>query len=195
MGQLIVTEFVTLDGVAEAPGGGDHPHAGWTFKDVPFNLAAYELKGREQEEAAALLVGRRSWQDFHPVWPTMDEFARYNALPKYVVSTTLTDADVAATSWQPMTLLRSLDDIARVKDATDGQLQVHGSLTLAQNLAAADLVDRYHLLVFPLLLGSGKRLFADDAEKQKLSLVSSRSFDNRITELILDVQGNEGNAS
>lgn len=187
MGQLIVTEFITLDGVVEAPGGGSHPHGGWTFKDVEFDEAAYALKGQEQEEAAALVVGRRSWEEFHPIWPTMQDFERYNALPKYVVSTTLSEDQVAASAWQPMTLLRSVDEVAAVKEQTAGQLQVHGSPTLAQGLAAAGLVDRYHLLQFPVLLGSGKRLFSDAADKQRLSVVSSTTYPNGINQLVLDV--------
>lgn len=188
MGTLTVTEFMSLDGVVDSPGGGDHPRAGWSFQEVPFDEAAYELKGREQEEAAALLVGRVSWQDFHPVWPTMPEFERYNAIPKYVVSTTLTDAEVAASDWQPMTLLRSLEDVALLKDRMDGEIQVHGSPTLAQGLAAAGLVDRYHLLVFPLVLGGGKRLFAaDGADFARLDLVDQASYANGIQKLCYDV--------
>ena len=187
MGQLIVTEFITLDGVVEAPGGGEHPHGGWTYKDVEFDEAADARKGREQEEAAALIGGRRSWQEFHPIWPTMADFERYNSLPKYVVSTTLTEDEVAASAWQPMTLLRSVEEVAAVKERTDGQLQVHGSPTLAQSLAAAGLVDRYHLLQFPVLLGSGKRLFADSADKQRLSVAGATTYPNGITQLVLDV--------
>ena len=129
-------------------------------------MAAYELKGREQEEAGALLVGRVSWDAFHQVWPTMKEFARYNEIPKYVVSTTLTEEDVAASTWQPATLLRSMADVAALKETDGGDIQVHGSATLAQSLAAAGLVDRYHLLVFPLVLGHGKRLFAGRRRRQ-----------------------------
>src|SRR4028118_964707 len=88
MRQLIVTTFLTLDGVMEAPGGGDHPHAGWSFKDVEFDEAAYEMKGTEQDEAGAILMGRVSYDEFAPVWHTMAEFESYNAGAKYVVSTT-----------------------------------------------------------------------------------------------------------
>jgi dihydrofolate reductase len=187
MRQLIVTTFVTLDGVMEAPGGGDHPHAGWTFKDVPFEAAAYEIKGREQVEAGALLIGRVSHDEFAPVWPSMEEFADYNAMPKYVVSSTLEGSD-----WHNTHVLRSLDDVAALKAGEhetrgDGPILVHGSATLAQGLAAAGLVDRYHLLVFPLLLGAGKRLFADDAPKQQLSMVEHQAFGNGITLQVFDV--------
>ena len=187
MRTLIVTEFMSLDGVVDSPGGGDHPRAGWTFKEVEFEEAAYELKAREQEEAEALLIGRRTWEDFHPVWPTMPEFERYNALPKYVVSTTLDEPTVAASEWQPMTLLRSLDEVAALKEGGSGQIQVHGSPALARSLAAAGLVDRYHLLVFPLLLGSGKRLFSDDSAGGKLRLVEQASYANGVQKLCYDV--------
>lgn len=182
MRKLVVTEFITLDGVVEAPGGGDHPHAGWTFKDVPFEEAAYEIKGREQEEAGALLLGRVSHDEFAPVWPTMEEFAEYNAMPKYVVSSTLEASD-----WKNTHVLRTLDEVADLKQSDEGTIYVHGSATLAQGLAAAGLVDRYHLLVFPLLLGSGKRLFADDAAKQRLELVEHAAYANGVTLQVLDV--------
>ena len=188
MRTLIVTEFMTLDGIVDSPGGGDHPRAGWTFTEVKPEQAAYDLKGREQEEAGALLVGRVSWEDFHEVWPTMTEFERYNQIPKYVLSSTLTEADVAASPWQPMTLLSSLDDVAALKETDGGEIQVHGSPTLAQNLAKAGLVDRYHLLVFPLVLGGGKRLFAaEGADFATLDLVEQESYANGIQKLCYDV--------
>jgi dihydrofolate reductase len=189
MRTLVVTEFMSLDGVVDSPGGeSGFPHTGWTFKDVKPDMAAYELKSREQEEAGALLVGRRSWEAFHEVWPTMKEFARYNEIPKYVVSSTLADEDVAASPWQPATVLRSLDDVAALKDTEGGEIQVHGSPDLAQSLAAAGLVDRYHLLVFPLVLGTdGKRLFAVDADKMNLRLVEQESYGNGVQKLCYDV--------
>ena len=140
MRTLVVTEFITLDGVVEAPGGGDHPHAGWTFKDVEPDEAAYDIKGRETEAATALLLGRRSYDEFAPVWPSMEEFATYNAMPKYVVSSTLRDPE-----WNNTSVLRSLDEVAALKETEGGEIHVHGSATLAQGLAAAGLVDRYHL--------------------------------------------------
>ena len=189
MRTLVVTEFMSLDGVVDSPGGeSGYPHTGWTFKDVKPDMAAYELKGREQEEAGALLVGRVSWEAFHEVWPTMKEFERYNRIPKYVVSSTLSEEDVAASPWQPATLLRSMDDVAALKETEGGEIQVHGSARLAQSLAAAGLVDRYHLLVYPLVLGTnGKKLFADDAAKAALRLVEQESYANGIQKLCYDV--------
>lgn len=188
MRTLIVTEFMSLDGIVDSPGGGDHPRAGWTFTDVKPVQEAFELKGREQEEAGALMVGRVSWTEFHEVWPTMAEFERYNEIPKYVVSSTLTEADVAASPWQPTTLLSSLDDVAALKETDGAEIQVHGSATLAQNLAKAGLVDRYNLLVHPLVLGGGKRLFAaDGADFAKLELVEQATYSNGIQKLCYDV--------
>lgn len=177
MGTLVVTEFITLDGIIEAPGGGEHPRAGWTFREVEFDPAAYEVKGREQEEASALLLGRVSYEEFLPHWPSMPEFARYNAMPKYVVSTTLMHTDP---SWQPTTILTSVEEVRDLRAATDGTILVHGSARLAQSLAAADLVDHYTLLRFPVLLGTGKRLFADGGATPKLRLTGHATYANGI---------------
>lgn len=185
MRPLIITEFMSLDGVIEAPGGGDHRNAGWTFQDIEFLPDAYEIKGREQDGADAMLMGRVSYEEFAPVWPTMTEdFAGYNAMSRYVVSTTLESDD---TRW-PATVLRSLDDVAALKQTEGGPIIVHGSATLAQGLAAAGLVDRYHLLVFPVLLGAGKRLFAaPDEDKTKLAVVEQETYVNGIVKQVLDV--------
>lgn len=185
MRQLIVTTLVSLDGVMEAPGGEDgYRNAGWTFKDVEFVPEAYAMKGQEQQEAGALLLGRVSYEAFAPVWPTMDDFAIYNAMPRYVVSTTLSAGD---DRW-PATVLRSLDDVAELKQSDGGPLLVHGSATLAQSLAEAGLVDRYHLLVFPVLLGAGKRLFGTpDVDTTRLSLVDHEVYANGIQKNVLDV--------
>ena len=186
MRNLIVTAFVSADGVMEAPGGeAGYRNAGWTFTDVPFDEAAYELKGREQEEAGALLVGRRSYSAFAPVWGSMKEFERYNSLPRYVVSTTLTQDD---DRW-PATILRSLDDVAALKHTDGGPLLVHGSATLGASLADAGLVDRYHLLVFPLLLGAGKRLFsAADKDVTRPELVEQEAYGNGMMKVVYDVR-------
>lgn len=189
MRPLIITAFVSLDGVMEAPGGEEgYRNAGWTFKNVPFDPAAYEIKGREQEEATALLLGRRSYEAFAPIWPTMtEEFARYNELPKYVVSTTLDRAD-RVDNWGPIEVLRSVDEVARLKETEGGPILVQGSATLGHALADAGLVDRYHLLVFPLLLGAGKRLFsAADTDSQSLTLIEQEAYGNGVQKMVYDV--------
>jgi len=184
MRPLIVTEFLSLDGVMDSPGGGPHPHAGWTFRQVPFDAAAYEIKGREQLEASAMLMGRVSYDEFAPVWPGMvDEFPQYNAMPKYVVSTTLENPE-----WNNTSVLRSLDEVATLKEVEGGTIIVHGSATLAKALAAAGLVDRYHLLIFPVLLGAGRRLFDDTGDRlQKLELVEHEAYSNGIVKAVYDV--------
>jgi dihydrofolate reductase len=184
MRTLIVTAFVSADGVMDSPGGGTYRNAGWTFKDVEFDEAAYEIKGREQQETTALLLGRTTYQEFAPVWPTMEEFAEYNAMPRYLVSTTLTEED---SRW-PATILRSMDDVAELKQTEGGPIAVHGSAGLGHSLADAGLVDRYHLLVFPLLLGAGRRLFSSaDKDTTRLKLVEHDVYSNGIQKQVYDV--------
>lgn len=190
MRTMITTAFVSLDGVVEAPGGEPgYRNSGWTFDGVEFDPAAYELKGREQEESTAMLLGRVSYEAFSPVWPTMtNEFPGYNAMPKYVVSTTLKDDDLVS-NWGEITILRSLDDVAALKQTDGGPITIHGSATLNRSMSDAGLIDRYHLLVFPVLLGAGKRLFSDaDMDKQKLRLVESEAYPNGIQKLVYDVE-------
>ncbi|WP_317443305.1 dihydrofolate reductase family protein [Streptomyces collinus] len=188
MRTLISTAFVSLDGVVEAPGGeSGYRNAGWTFKDVEFLPEAFELKGREQKEATAMLMGRVSYEAFSPVWPTMEDFADYKVMPKYVVSTTLGEDDLV-TDWGDTTILRSLDEVAALKETEGGPIIVHGSAELNHGLADAGLVDRYHLLVFPLLLGAGKRLFSTtDKDAQKLKLVEHEVYANGLQKNVFDV--------
>jgi dihydrofolate reductase len=186
MRKLIVTAFTSLDGVMEAPGGEPgYRNTGWTVKDIEFVPEAYEIKGREQDEAGALLLGRVSYEAFAPVWPTMtEEFAGYNAMPRYVVSTGLQEHDER---W-PATILRSLDDVAALKEGEGDPIIVHGSATLGKHLADAGLVDRYHLLVFPKLLGAGKRLFSEtDQDAVILDLIEHEVYKNGIQKQVFDV--------
>lgn len=138
MRTLIYTAFVSLDGVVDSPGGGTaaeaHRSGGWTYKDIEFLPEAYELKGRETEEATALMFGRASYEAFAPVWPGMEDFAALKDLPKYVVSTTL-GQDALVDNWGDITILRSLEDVAKVKETDGGPIVVHGSATLARNLS------------------------------------------------------------
>ncbi|MER7893751.1 dihydrofolate reductase family protein [Micromonospora sp. NPDC094482] len=191
MRTLIYTAFVSLDGVVDSPGGGsgseDHRSGGWTFKDIEFRPEVYEIKGRETEEATALMFGRTSYEAFSPLWPDMEDFAALKELPKYVVSTTLGE-DALVDNWGDITILRSLDDVAKLKETDGGPIFIHGSATLARNLADAGLIDRYHLLLYPVLLGAGKRMFSDtDKDKQMLKLVESETYANGITKLVYDV--------
>jgi dihydrofolate reductase len=175
MRTLVTTHFVSLDGVAEAPGGEPgYRHTGWTL-DVEPDPAVYEAKAREQEVAEALLLGARSYEAFAAVWPTMDYFAKFNAMPKYVVSSTVTDPE-----WNNSTVI-SFDDVAALKEGDGGPINVTGSIALTQSLLVAGLVDELRLTVFPVILGSGRRLFPDDAEdKVKLTLAESTAFSNGV---------------
>ncbi|WP_067566317.1 dihydrofolate reductase family protein [Nocardia acidivorans] len=188
MRTLISTAFISLDGVVEGPGGEPgYRNSGWTFKNIEFDPAAFEIKGREQQESTAMLLGRNSYQAFSTVWPDMADFADYKVMPKYVVSTTLTESDLVD-NWGETTILRSLDDVAALKHTEGGPIIVHGSASLNQSLSDAGLIDRYHLLVFPLLLGAGKRLFSTtDKDTQKLKLVESESYSNGLQKNVFDV--------
>lgn len=174
MRTLITTHFVSLDGVAEAPGGEEgFKHTGWTMDFEP-DPAQYERKGGEQEEATAFLMGGRSYDAFAAVWPTMDYFAGWNAMPKYVVSSTVSDPQ-----WTNTTVLGSLDDVAALKETDGGPIFVQGSMALTQSLLKAGLVDEMRLMVFPVILGSGRGPFPDDAaDKVKLELVEATTYAN-----------------
>lgn len=177
MRELVVTAFVSADGVMEGPGGGEYHNAGWTFKGIDPDPAMYAIKERETAETTALLLGRRTYEEFAPVWPTMDEFEEYNRMPRYVVSSTLTSADER---W-PATVLSSMDEVADLKSGDGGTIAVHGSAALAASLADADLVDRYHILEFPVLLGSGKRLFSDTRRSAvRLQLTEHETYSNGV---------------
>ncbi|MGW2417717.1 dihydrofolate reductase family protein [Streptomyces sp. NPDC001709] len=188
MRTLISTAFISLDGVVEAPGGEPgYRNSGWTFKDVEFLPEAFDIKGREQKEATAMLLGRVSYEAFSPVWPDMEDFADYKPMPKYVVSTSLTQ-DRLVSNWGETTILRSLDEVAALKQTEGGPIIVHGSASLNGALSDAGLIDRYHLLVFPLLLGAGKRLFsATDKDAQKLKLVEHEVYANGLQKNVFDV--------
>lgn len=189
MRTLIYTAFVSIDGVVQGPGPEpDYRNAGWTFEGIDFLEEVYELKGREQEEATALMLGRASYEAFAPVWPSMtEEFPRYNAMPKYVVSTTLGEDDLVS-DWGDTTILRSVEDVAALRESDGGPISIHGSAGLARSLADAGLLDRYHLLVFPWVLGAGKRMWSDtDKDRQRLELVESASYPNGVQKLCYEV--------
>ncbi|MDH6678697.1 dihydrofolate reductase [Rhodococcus sp. LBL1] len=185
MRKLIVSAFVSIDGVAQAPGEDvSYRNAGWTVTGAEFDPAAFELKGREQDEAGAVLLGRRSYELFAPVWPSMEDFAGYNAMPRYVASTTLEQGD---SRW-PATILRSLDDVAALKATEGGPIIVHGSTALGRALADAGLVDRYNLLVYPVLLGAGERLFSEsEHDIVQLTVAEHEVYGNGVQKLVYDV--------
>src|SRR6266699_6818658 len=157
MGRIVVTEFVSLDGVMEDPGGAeDYKHGGWTFEIDRGEGDKFKLE--ETENTEALLLGRVTYEGFAEAWPSREgEFAdKFNNMPKYVVSSTLDEPE-----WQNSTVLKGdvAEEVGKLKQEQDGDIVVHGSARLVQTLVENDLVDEIRLMVFPVLLGSGKRLF------------------------------------
>ncbi|UJW36772.1 dihydrofolate reductase family protein [Saccharothrix sp. AJ9571] len=179
---------MSLDGVVDSPGGKveGHRSGGWVL-ETEFVAEAYSLKGEELEETTALMFGRRSFDAFATTWPDSEDHVAYKELPKYVVSTTLTE-DALVEGWGPITILRSAEDVAKLKQSDGGAIFIHGSAELARRLSEADLIDRYHLLVFPVLLGAGKSVFSgEDRDKQNLRLRDSAAYANGVTKLVYDV--------
>ncbi len=172
MRKLVVTEFVSLDGVMEAPS--------WTGEFWNDDIAAF--KRAESEASHALLLGRITYEGFAQAWPnSTDEGAdKINGMPKYVVTTTLDRAD-----WNNSTIIRDnvMAEIARLKQQDGGDILVYGSGMLVDSLMEAGLVDDYRLLVYPVVVGSGKRLFKEN-RRAKLQLASSQSFANGVLALI-----------
>ena len=186
--ELVWTGFMSLDGVVDSPGGESEGHrsGGWVM-NTEFVPEAYALKEDELAETTALMFGRRSYEVFAPLWPGSEDHVAYKDLPKYVVSTTLAE-DAVIQGWGPIEILRSVEDIAAVKQSAGGAIFIHGSAELARRLSDADLIDRYNLLVFPVLLGAGKSVFSRaDRDQQKLSLRESAAYSNGIVKLLYDV--------
>ena len=183
MREIIVTEFVSLDGVVEAPGGEEgFKHTGWTF-DIDTDETMYAFKFEETMAAGALVMGRHTYGGFSAAWPGRDgEFAdRFNTMPKYVVSSTLRDP-----TWNNTHVLGGVDELAALKDGDGGPLLVQGSATLVHSLYDAGLVDEWRLMTWPVILGSGKRLFPDTADdKTKLTLADCTTYANGVQLRIL----------
>src|SRR5918994_2816561 len=174
MPKIIVSEFVTLDGVMEPPGGEPgHPHSGWVFDFMGEEQIQYKLE--ETLEAESLLIGRVTYESFAGAWPKRSgEFAdKLNAMPKHVVSTTLKDPE-----WHNTAVIGDnvVENISRLREGAGGPIVVHGSRTLVHTLMEYDLVDEYRLMIFPVILGSGRKLFPETPTKTTLRLVDSRSF-------------------
>jgi len=172
MAKIVVTEFVSLDGVMQAPGGEEFKYPGWTF-EFDRGDEGNQFKLDETMEADALLLGRITYESFAGAWPSRDgEFAdKFNTMPKFVVSSTLEDPD-----WSNTTVLKgdAAEEAIRLKDELDGVIQVPGSLRLVQALMEADLVDQLNLMVFPVALGTGRRLFAEMDDRKDWKLTESR---------------------
>ena len=174
MGKLVVTEFITLDGVIKDPGGAEKdefPRGGWAF-EFDQGPDGGKFKFDELDAADAQLLGRRTYEGFAKAWPTMEGTGAFgekmNAMPKYVVSSTLSDP-----TWNNTTVI-GLDDVPAVKERYDGDVLVAGSAQLVQGLLERGLVDELHLMVFPTMLGSGARLFADETDRADFELVDAK---------------------
>jgi dihydrofolate reductase len=190
MGSIAVTEFISLDGVIEAPGGGeDYRHGGWTF-EIDRGEEGDRFKLDELVEAEAQLLGRVTYEGFAAAWPTMEDEAGFaekmNSMPKYVVSSTLGEAE-----WNNTTVLRGdvVQEVAKLKEGIDGVILVAGSARLVQALVEHDLVDELRLMVFPVLLGSGKRLFGEVSDKKSLRLTDSRTLGDGIALQVYRAEG------
>jgi dihydrofolate reductase len=178
MRELIVTEFVSLDGVMEAPGGeAGYAHAGWVGPYFSAELGAYKFE--EQNGADVLLIGRATFESFAGAWPNRDDpmADKINAMRKLVVSTTLGSSD-----WHDTTVIADDPEqaIRAVKDEDGGPILVPGSRTLVRWLLECGLVDQLNLQVFPLVLGSGARLYPETGQPLRLSLISSRALESGV---------------
>ena len=183
--RIVVTEFVSLDGVMQAPGGEPFKYRGWSF-DFNRGDDGNQFKLDETRQADALLIGRRTYDSFAGAWPKREgEFAdKFNSMPKFVVSTTLKNPE-----WHNTTVLDSGDATAQVrklKAEFDGELQVPGSHQLVQELIESDLVDQINLMIFPVILGTGKKVFEEKPERRNLRLAESKVVGDGVVILIYE---------
>jgi len=194
MGRIVVTEFVSLDGVMEDPGGSeDFKHGGWSF-EIDRGEEGDKFKLDEALEAEALLLGRVTYEGFAAAWPSREgEFAdKFNSMPKYVVSSTLDEAQ-----WNNSTVLKGdvVEEVSKLRQGHDGDIVVHGSARLVQTLVENDLVDELRLMVFPVVLGSGKRVFGETSDRKRLRLADSKTVGDGVAILIYEPAGEETKAS
>jgi dihydrofolate reductase len=191
MGRIVVTEFVSLDGVMEDPGGAeDFQHGGWSF-EFSRGEEGDKFKLDEAFESEALLLGRVTYEGFAAAWPSREgEFAdKFNTMPKYVVSSTLEEPE-----WNNTTVLEGdvVEEVSKLKQAVDGDIVVHGSARLVQTLVEHDLVDELRLMVFPVVLGSGKRLFGETSDKKPLGLADSKMVGDGVAILTYQPAAKDG---
>jgi dihydrofolate reductase len=193
MGRIVVTEFVSLDGVVEDPGGSENfRHGGWSFEFDSGEGMQFKLD--EAMSSEALLLGRVTYEGFAEAWPSREgEFAdKFNSMPKFVISSTLEGA-----AWNNSTILKGdvAEEVAKLKQEQDGDIVVHGSVRLVQTLVERDLVDELRLMVFPVVLGSGKRLFGETSDKKRLRLVDSKVVGDGVLILIYERSAEEAKGS
>jgi dihydrofolate reductase len=186
MGRIVVTEFVSLDGVVEDPGGSENfKHGGWSF-EFERGPEGNRFKTVETMEADAMLLGRVTYEGFAAAWPSRDgEFAdRFNTMPKYVVSSTLTEP----LEWSNSHLVEGdvAEGVTKLREAPGGDIIVHGSAQLVQTLLEHDLVDELRLMVFPVVLGDGKRLFGPTSDRKRWRLTESQEVGDGVVTLVYE---------
>jgi len=184
MRKIVVTEFVSLDGVMQAPGGEDFKYPGWTF-EFERGDDGNKFKLDEAMEADALLLGRKTYESFAGAWPEREgEFAdKFNEMPKYLVSSTITDPD-----WNNTTRLEGdvAEAVRKLRDEFDGIIQVPGSKQLVDELMENDLVDQVNLMIFPVVLGTGFRVFGEYSDRKVMRLVESKTVGDGIVVLVYE---------
>jgi dihydrofolate reductase len=188
--KLVVSEFITLDGVVEDPGGAeDFKYGGWSF-EIARGDEGDRFKLDETMASDALLLGRVTYEGFAEAWPSREgEFAdKFNTMPKYVVSSTLDEAE-----WTNSTVLKGdvAEEVAKLRGEHEGDIVVHGSVRLVHALIEHDLVDELRLMVFPLVLGAGKHLFGETSDKKPLRLVDSKVVGDGVAILVYQRAGDE----
>ena len=188
MRRIVLQEFITLDGVMQAPGGSKEDEAegfkygGWTapFTDVAFTEASDFMQ--RWMETTDILLGRKTFEIFAGYWPEhADAWPGINDVKKYVASTTMTQSNVNASGWDNSLLLSSIEDITKLKNTDGGIIKVHGSGNLAQALFKHDLVDEMFLMTFPIILGTGKRLFGKGTKPAAFKMTDNIVTSNGVT--------------
>lgn len=184
MGKIVISEFATLDGVVQDPAGAEgFRHGGWVGKVDEANAVLLD----EALGAEALLLGRRSYEFFAARWPSRTGALadRLNGLPKYVVSSTLEDP-----GWSNSTVLAddAVDAVSRLKRELDGEIVLYGSVRLARALIEHDLVDELRLMIHPVVLGAGERLFGETSDKKPMRLIHTRTVGDGIAYLAYEVE-------
>jgi dihydrofolate reductase len=187
MGKIVVTEFVSLDGVMQAPGGEEFKYPGWTF-EFDRGEDGEQFKLDETLESDALLIGRVTYESFADAWPKREgPFAdKFNTMPKYLVSSKIDDPE-----WNNTTVIKGdvVDEVTKLKQDVDGIIQIPGSRRLVHELIEADLVDEVHMMIFPVILGTGDRMYGETSDKKPMRLKESRTVGDGVVILVYERTG------
>jgi dihydrofolate reductase len=185
MGRIVVTEFVSLDGVMEAPGGEDFKYPGWSF-EIDRGDDGNQFKLEETLESDVLLIGRVTYESFANAWPKREgPFAdKFNSMPKYLVSSTIDDPE-----WSNTSVIKGdnvVEEVAKLREEVDGIIQVPGSRRLVHELIEADLVDEVHMMIFPVILGTGDRMYGETSDKKAMRLKDSKTVGDGVVILVYE---------